>query len=111
MLRSGAVDAELDDELQAHLDHLVEENLARGMTPDAARAAARREFGPVTQIVEESRDARGVLWVPTPERPELRRAAMRRGPGFSSQRPDVAPASARRPRCSASSTAAAAAAR
>ena len=35
----------------------------RGLTPEAAREAARREFGPVTQLVEESRDARGVAWL------------------------------------------------
>ena len=63
LLRSDAVDRDLADEMHAHLDHLVDENIARGMTPDAARAAARREFGPVTQLVEESRDARGVSWL------------------------------------------------
>jgi putative ABC transport system permease protein len=53
------------------------------MAPDAARAAARREFGPVTQIVEESRDARGVMWVANAWN-DLKYGVrlMRRGPGF-----------------------------
>src|SRR5438128_100553 len=63
LMRSDVVDADLGDEMREHLEHLVEEYVARGMTPDAARAAARREFGPVTQLMEESRDARGVAWI------------------------------------------------
>ena len=62
-MRSDAVDHELGDEIGEHLEHLVDENLARGMTLEAAREAARREFGPVTQLIEESRDARGVMWL------------------------------------------------
>ena len=50
-----------------HLDQLVEEHLAAGMSPDAAREAARRDFGG-DQLVEESRDARGVSWSSTPGR-------------------------------------------
>jgi putative ABC transport system permease protein len=62
LTRSDEVDRELADEMREHLDHLIEEHVARGMTPAAARDAARREFGPITQLVEESRDARGVAW-------------------------------------------------
>src|SRR5689334_2762748 len=60
LVRSDAVDRELGDEMRDHFEHLVEQYVARGMTPGAARDAARCEFGPVTQLVEESRDARGV---------------------------------------------------
>src|SRR5262249_6847347 len=56
LLRSDVVDEELAGEMREHLERLVEQNLARGMTAAAARAAAQREFGPVTQLVEESRD-------------------------------------------------------
>jgi putative ABC transport system permease protein len=64
LMRSAAVDRELDEELQAHLDQMVEENLAAGMPPRAARDAARRAFGGV-QIVEDCREARGVQWFTT----------------------------------------------
>ena len=84
LLRSDAVDRDLDEEMREHLDHLVEEHIARGMTPDAARAAARREFGPVTQLVEESRDARGVMWIANALQ-DLKYGVrlMRRSPGFA----------------------------
>jgi putative ABC transport system permease protein len=62
LLRPDAADSDLDIEMQDHLQHLVEEHVARGMTIEQARRAARREFGPFTQLVEEARDARGVSW-------------------------------------------------
>ena len=40
---------ELDTELSNHLDALTEENIRRGMKPEEARHAARREFGGVEQ--------------------------------------------------------------
>src|SRR2546428_4437791 len=33
------------------------------MSPSAARTVALREFGGVQQVMEESRDARGVAWI------------------------------------------------
>jgi putative ABC transport system permease protein len=63
LLRSEAVDRELGDEMREHLQHLVDEHIARGMAPAAALDAARREFGPVAQIADEARDARGVMWL------------------------------------------------
>jgi predicted permease len=52
-------DAELNDEIQAHLESLTDENVNRGMSIDQARAAARREFGGVGQVKESYRDQRG----------------------------------------------------
>ena len=63
LVRGGAVDAELQDEIQLHLQQLIDENLVAGMSPSAARTAALREFGGVQQVMEESRDARGVAWI------------------------------------------------
>jgi predicted permease len=53
-------DAELNDEIQAHLESLTDENVKRGLSIDQARAAARREFGGVDQIREIHRDLRGL---------------------------------------------------
>jgi len=53
-------EAELEDEIRAHLDALVDEGVRRGMTPDEARYAARREFGGVEQTREAYRDQRGI---------------------------------------------------
>jgi putative ABC transport system permease protein len=59
-LRKRRPDEELATELNSHLELLVEENIRRGMTPDEARYAARREFGGIEQIKEEYRSAQGL---------------------------------------------------
>lgn len=53
-------DAMLDEELQTHLLLLVEQNIARGMSPDEARRAARIPLGGSDQIKESVRDHRGL---------------------------------------------------
>ena len=53
-------DSELEDELRAHVDALMEENIRRGMTSDEARHAALREFGGVEQTKERYRDQRSL---------------------------------------------------
>ncbi|HVH25663.1 MAG TPA: ABC transporter permease [Vicinamibacterales bacterium] len=53
-------DADLDDEIQTHLDLLTDAHVARGLSLREARAAARREFGGVEQLKEAYRDQRGV---------------------------------------------------
>ncbi len=50
----------LSEEMQAHLDMLADEHVARGMSPDAAGLAARKSFGGVDQIKERYRDQRGL---------------------------------------------------
>jgi putative ABC transport system permease protein len=60
MLGTTRSDDELNSELQAHLEALSEENVRRGMTPEEACYAARREFGGVEQTKEEYRDQRGL---------------------------------------------------
>src|SRR5687768_9023699 len=57
------LDAEMQEEMALHLRQSAERLMARGMTPDAARFAARREFGNVAFLQEEARDARGTRWV------------------------------------------------
>jgi predicted permease len=60
LVRGAALDRELDEELQYHLDRLVEANLARGLAPDAARREAVLAVGGVEQRKEECRDTRRV---------------------------------------------------
>ncbi len=55
-------DLEMDEELRAHLDALVEEHIRRGLNPQKAREAARREFGGVQQTREAYRDQRGLVF-------------------------------------------------
>lgn len=54
------LDEELDDELRAHIDFAIEDNLRRGMSQEFARAAALRDFGGVTQTRERYRIQRGM---------------------------------------------------
>ena len=56
----AAADREFEHELEAHLDMLTEENVGRGMSPEAARRAARIRLGGVTQLKEVNRDLRGL---------------------------------------------------
>ena len=60
LFRSRAVDRELDDELQYHIERQIELNVARGMTPAEARHAAFRAMGGVEQYKEACRDQRRV---------------------------------------------------
>ena len=53
-------DARLDDEVRTHLELLTDEFIAKGMTREDARLAARRQFGGVDQIKERYRDQRGL---------------------------------------------------
>src|SRR5260370_37383023 len=62
LLRRNAVDAQLQQELRFHLDQQIGEYLAAGLTPDEARAAALRAFGPIGRIEEECRDMRRVTF-------------------------------------------------
>jgi len=54
------IERDLDSEVQSHLAMLIAENIRRGMTPEAARHAAMREFGGVEQTKEEYREQRGL---------------------------------------------------
>ena len=58
LFRNARVDADLADEMRFHLEREIEANLARGMSPHAARRAARLTFGSVDAMHEQSRDER-----------------------------------------------------
>jgi predicted permease len=60
LVQGRQVDRELNEEIQYHLDHLIEDFVASGMSPQEARDAARREMGAIEQRKEECRDARRV---------------------------------------------------
>jgi predicted permease len=60
LFREGRLNADLEEELRAHIDLATHENLSRGMTPREARSAALRSFGGVAQIQERYRNQRGI---------------------------------------------------
>jgi putative ABC transport system permease protein len=56
---------ELTEEIQVHLDLLTEEHLRRGLSAEAARAAASRDFGGVERVKEAHRDQRSLPFIDT----------------------------------------------
>jgi putative ABC transport system permease protein len=75
---------DLDREMRDHVEEETQENIARGMAPDAARAAAIRKFGNPVRVKEDVR----AVWVPRwadqigqDARDAARR--LRRHPGFA----------------------------
>jgi len=74
----------LHAEIDAHLELAIEENLARGMAPAEARAAARRHIGNLTQIEERAAGAWTFARIETLAQ-DLRYGlrGMRRSPGFA----------------------------
>lgn len=63
LFKRARVEQELTDELRFHLEKLVEEKAAKGMSAEDARYAALRELGGVDQIKEECRDMRRVNYI------------------------------------------------
>ena len=63
LLRRERVERELSQELDDYLAMLVEEKVAAGMSHDAARRAARLEFGGRDQVSERVRDVRIGTWL------------------------------------------------
>ena len=57
--RRDARDAELNEELQSHLEMAVEQRIQRGESPTVARHNALREFGNVTHVAEVTREMWG----------------------------------------------------
>jgi hypothetical protein len=57
--RHGAVERDLDEEVHAHFELLVDEYRATGMEDAAARRAARLELGGTGQVKDAVRDVRG----------------------------------------------------
>jgi putative ABC transport system permease protein len=84
VFRGGAADYDVDREIASHLAMLEDEFRRRGLSPDDARASARRQLGGVDQTKERHRDARSVIWAE-----DLRRdirytlRTLARTPGFT----------------------------
>ncbi|HTQ57969.1 MAG TPA: ABC transporter permease [Bryobacteraceae bacterium] len=63
LFHRSRADAELESEIEIHIQQLTNEALAAGVTEAEARATALREFGPVNQIKDQCREARRVSWI------------------------------------------------
>src|SRR5260221_115162 len=77
-------EAELEDELQFHVERQIAEYVKGGMSPNEARLAALRTLGGLDQIKEEVRDTDRIPWLETLVQ-DVRFAlrTFRRRPGFA----------------------------
>ena len=80
-------EAELREEIEAHLKMAAADRIARGQDPREADAAARRELGNISQIQEATRDVWGRRWLEqaAPGR-ALRAARLPPQPGLRARR-------------------------
>lgn len=82
--RRGRAEQQLSREIDAHLAILEEDFRRRGLSPEAARLAARREFGGVEQAKEVQRDARALRWLADAWRDvQYALRTLGRAPGFT----------------------------
>ncbi len=63
LLTREASNVELSEELAFHLERATAENMARGMSREAARAAARQSFGSIPEATENCYETRGIAWL------------------------------------------------
>lgn len=84
LFRGGRVEQELDEELGYHVQRLIDEHVARGLTPADARYAALRAMHGLDQRKEQCRDTRRVRAIDDLLK-DLRYAArvLIRHPGFT----------------------------
>ena len=84
LFRKDRRNAEMAEEIQAHVDLLTERNIAAGMLPHEARNAALRQFGGIEQTKEIAREQRVWRWADEFVQ-DLRFGLrmLRRNPGFS----------------------------
>ena len=79
-----AVDRDLDDEVAAHLEAAAAEYQATGLPREAALLAARRDFGAVTQVMEDCREVQRTPWLANIGRDGVFAwRLLKRAPGFA----------------------------
>jgi hypothetical protein len=54
--------SDLESDIQNHIEIETQDNIARGMPPEEARYTAKRKFGNVTRVMEETREVWIAAW-------------------------------------------------
>src|SRR5258708_2267387 len=84
LFRNQQTAQELNDEIQFHLQHQIDEYVAHGMEPIEARRSALRSLGGIEQLKEECREMRNVSFFETfVQDIGFGFRILRRSPGFS----------------------------
>jgi putative ABC transport system permease protein len=82
--RRDKAESDLSVELDFHLQHLTDENLSSGMSPDEAHYAAMRELGGMEQIREQCREVRYIrLFEQTAQDWRFAFRSFAKNPGFA----------------------------
>jgi predicted permease len=63
MWRRRQTEQDFHSEIEAHLEHEIDRLVSGGMTPEAARTEARRQFGNVARTRERYHDAGRLVWL------------------------------------------------
>jgi putative ABC transport system permease protein len=63
LFRRSEVERDLDDELRFHIARETEKLMRQGVSPEEAERRARRAFGGLERIKDDTRDARGIGWL------------------------------------------------
>jgi predicted permease len=84
LLHRGRAEDDLQQEVQAYFDTMVERHIARGLTQEEARRAARLETGGAERVREQVRDVWAGAWIEAAFL-DARYAcrALRKNPGFA----------------------------
>jgi predicted permease len=63
MTRRKRMLADLEQDIRDHLERETQDNVDRGMSPEDARSAARRKFGNVARVKEETWEVWSIVWL------------------------------------------------
>ena len=84
LFMKAKLETDMAEEMRHHVELQTELNRKAGLSPDAARFAALRQFGNVASLQEQAREVRGWVWLEETGRDvRLALRGLRKAPGFT----------------------------